>query len=91
MHPCEYSLALLSPVGDFLVEYLGELISHEEADRRGQVYDRRASSYLFNLNDKQVRSCALSRSPTLSHALPGSPVRTYALPWAPMASLLKAQ
>ena len=26
----------------------------EEADRRGQVYDRRASSYLFNVNDKQV-------------------------------------
>ena len=40
--------------GDYLIEYLGELVSHEEADRRGQVYDRRASSYLFNLNDKQV-------------------------------------
>ena len=39
---------------DFLVEYLGELISHGEADRRGQVYDRRASSYLFDLNDQQV-------------------------------------
>jgi len=40
--------------GDFLIEYLGELISHEEADRRGQIYDRRMSSYLFHLNDKQV-------------------------------------
>ena len=40
--------------GDLLLEYLGELISHGEADRRGKVYDRRASSYLFNLNDTQV-------------------------------------
>ena len=40
--------------GEFVVEYVGELISHEEADRRGQVYDRLASSYLFDLNDKQV-------------------------------------
>ena len=39
---------------DFILEYVGELISQEETERRGQVYDRRASSYLFNLNDKQV-------------------------------------
>ena len=47
---------------DFLVEYRGELISHEEADRRGQVYDRRASSYLFDLNDVQASSVPSTRS-----------------------------
>ncbi|XP_076912126.1 histone-lysine N-methyltransferase CLF-like [Bidens hawaiensis] len=38
---------------EFLGEYTGELISHEEADLRGVLYDH-ANSYLFNLNDEYV-------------------------------------
>jgi len=40
--------------GDFLGEYIGELVTHEEADRRGRVYDRNNCSYLFNLNSEWV-------------------------------------
>ncbi|XP_042031814.1 histone-lysine N-methyltransferase EZ3-like isoform X2 [Salvia splendens] len=37
---------------DYLGEYTGELISHQEADRRGEINDVTYISYLFNLNDK---------------------------------------
>jgi [histone H3]-lysine27 N-trimethyltransferase EZH2 len=33
----------------FLSEYCGELVDHEEADRRGRAYDRDDNSYLFDL------------------------------------------
>ncbi|CAD6210904.1 unnamed protein product [Miscanthus lutarioriparius] len=39
---------------DYLGEYTGELISHKEADKRGKIYDRANSSFLFDLNDQYV-------------------------------------
>ncbi|KAL8527215.1 hypothetical protein ACS0TY_005189 [Phlomoides rotata] len=47
---------LKNPVNknDYLGEYTGELISHREADKRGKIYDRANSSFLFDLNDKYV-------------------------------------
>jgi histone-lysine N-methyltransferase EZH2 len=39
---------------DFLGEYTGDLITQDEADRRGRIYDRMNNSYLFNLNRQWV-------------------------------------
>jgi len=40
--------------GDFVHEYIGEVISQEEAERRGRIYDKVNRSYLFNLTSDLV-------------------------------------
>ncbi|KAM6474823.1 histone-lysine N-methyltransferase SUV39H1 isoform 3-T4 [Liasis olivaceus] len=34
----------------FVMEYVGEIITSEEAERRGQIYDRQGATYLFDLD-----------------------------------------
>lgn len=36
--------------GEFVCEYVGEIITHEEAERRGQIYDSIGRTYLFDLD-----------------------------------------
>lgn len=36
--------------GEFLCEYVGEVISYEEAEKRGKVYDAEGRTYLFDLD-----------------------------------------
>lgn len=46
--------------GDYLGEYVGEVISNEESERRGQIYNKRNLSYLFDLNSGLFKSQNLS-------------------------------
>jgi SET domain-containing protein len=42
------------PQGQLLHEYLGEIVSQEEAERRGRLYDKHNQSYLFNVDSETV-------------------------------------
>ncbi|CAH0475491.1 unnamed protein product [Peronospora belbahrii] len=43
---------------DFVLEYTGELITDDEAERRGAIYDRKSVSYLFGVNSDYVVDAA---------------------------------
>lgn len=36
--------------GSFVTEYVGEVITNEEAEQRGKVYDAEGRTYLFDLD-----------------------------------------
>lgn len=38
------------PKNKFVVEYVGEIITSEEAERRGKLYDSKQQTYLFDLD-----------------------------------------
>lgn len=40
--------------GDYVQEYIGEVISQSEAERRGKIFDKMNLSYLFNLSSDLV-------------------------------------
>jgi histone-lysine N-methyltransferase SUV39H len=42
--------------GMFVTEYIGEIISSEEAERRGEKYDKEGSTYLFDLDFDEDQS-----------------------------------
>nr|CAJ18350.1 putative H3K9 methyltransferase [Lepisma saccharinum] len=54
---CGWGVKALESVkkGTFICEYVGEVISNEEAERRGKVYDAEGRTYLFDLdyNEKE--------------------------------------
>lgn len=49
---CGWSVRTLRTIwkGQFICEYVGEVVTHEEAERRGHDYDAQGITYLFDLD-----------------------------------------
>ncbi|GMF33718.1 unnamed protein product [Phytophthora fragariaefolia] len=54
--PCDHDGPIRKD--EFVLEYTGELISDDEAERRGAIYDRQLVSYLFGVNSEYVVDAA---------------------------------
>ena len=39
------------PAGAYVLEYVGEILTAKEGDKRGRVYDKIGMSYLFDMNE----------------------------------------
>lgn len=50
----------LIPKGTFICEYMGELITAEEAENRGLFYDAVQCSYLFDLDVEDKTNCCFT-------------------------------
>ena len=37
--------------GAFVLEYVGEVLTAKEGDKRGRIYDKIGMSYLFDMNE----------------------------------------
>ncbi|XP_075190098.1 histone-lysine N-methyltransferase SUV39H1-like [Anomaloglossus baeobatrachus] len=65
----------------FVMEYVGEIISSDEAERRGQIYDRQGATYLFDLDYvEDVYTVDAERYGNISHFVNHSILRRLHLP-----------
>ncbi|XP_002734659.2 histone-lysine N-methyltransferase SUV39H2-like, partial [Saccoglossus kowalevskii] len=57
---CGWGVKTLDDIkrNSFVMEYVGEVISNEEAERRGKIYDSNGRTYLFDLDYDSNQDCA---------------------------------